>query len=111
MATKQPETKDGIYIVVPRNNETLKEKAVMTGFGKRSVPFNRPVRLNAQEYKNIQRQKEPIQIEKEINVMEIMEEHQISQTKANEMAKLKSSNTKIGGKQISFVPKFFLQRT
>ena len=94
------------YIVIARNNETLKEGGAKAGF--RDVPFDRPVLLTAKEVEALKRQREPIQIEKQVSVRELMEKHQIDQHKAIEMAKLIEANPQQGGKSIEFVSKYIV---
>ena len=99
-------TKPTLYLVIARNNETLKEGYAVAGT--KRIPFDTPVALNDRDIESIKRQREPIQIEKQINVREIMQQHQVSQTKANEMAKMISANPDQGGKKIEFVSKYIV---
>ena len=103
MATKE---KAQQYVVIARSTETIKEKVAMAG--KRAIPFETPVFLSGQELQSLRRQKEPIQVEKQVSVMEIMEKHRVSQAKANEMARLISENPDQGGKKITFVSKYIV---
>ncbi len=92
------------YIVTPRSPESLKEGFCIAN-GRR-VPFDQPVYLSEAQVATLKRQKEPIQMEKQINVYELMEKHQITQEKANQMARQIQADPSMGGKKISFVPKF-----
>ena len=95
-----------MYIVIARSNETIKEGYAMAGA--RAIPFDTPVAMSDREVESVKRQKEAIQLDKQINVRELMEKHQISQAKANEMAKLIAENPEQGGKKIEFVPKYIV---
>ena len=94
------------YIVIARSTDTMKE--VYAFANGRKIPFDTPVPLTDSQIASLKRQKEAIQIEKQISVREIMEKHQVSQTKANEMAKLIADNPDQGGKKIQYVSKYIV---
>ena len=94
------------YLVIARNNETLKEGYAVAGH--KRIPFDIPVPLTDREVESIKRQREAIQIEKQVSVRELMEKHQISQVKATEMARMISENPDQGGKKIEFVSKYIV---
>jgi hypothetical protein len=106
MATKDNKPKK--YIVIARSNETLKEQYAVAGVKK--VPFDTPVVLTDREVASLERQREPIQVEKQISVHEIMEKHKVTQVKANEIAKMIAADPSQGGKKITFVKKYVIQR-
>ncbi len=106
MAATKTKEKAQLYLVIARNNETLKEGYAVSGV--KRIPFDTPVALSTRDVENLKRQREPIQIEKQVNVREIMQQHQISQSQANEMAKMISSNPDQGGKKIEFVSKYIV---
>ncbi len=97
-----------MYLVIARNNETLKEGYAVAG--PKRIPFDTPIALNDKDVESLKRQREPIQIEKQVNVRELMQKHQVSQTKANEMARMISANPDQGGKKIEFVSKYILSK-
>ena len=101
MATKKEVRKK--YLVIARSTETIKEQYAIAG--RKRIPFDTPVYLTDNDIATLKRQREAIQIEKQVNVREIMEQHQISQAKANELAKLQESD---GKKQIKFVSKYIV---
>ena len=104
MATKNKERQK--YIVIARSTETIKEQYAIAGTKK--IPFDEPVFLSDRDIAALKRQKEPIQVEKQVSVREIMDKHRISQTKAQEMAKLIADNPDQGGKRITFVSKYIV---
>lgn len=107
MATKtekKPTRK--LYLVIARNNETLKEGYAVCGT--KRVPFDTPVALSEGDYENLTRQREAIQVERQVTVREIMEKHQIDQAKASEMARMIQENPDQGGKSIEFVSKYIV---
>ena len=105
MATKTG-TKPTMYLVIPRNNETLKEGFAVCGT--KRVPFDSPVPLSDKDVESLKRQREPIQIEKQVSVREIMQKHQVDQNKANQMARMIQENPDQGGKSIEFVSKYIV---
>ena len=104
MATKKEERKK--YLVIARSTETIKEMYAVAGTKK--IPFDTPVTLTDNDLATLKRQREPIQVDKQVSVREIMEKHQVSQSKAQEMAKLISENPEQGGKKITFVSKYIV---
>jgi hypothetical protein len=108
MAEKKEKAKK--YIVYARSQEAMKEQFVKINAGgmiARPIPFETPVYLTDDEVKAIKRLREALQIEKRIDVRELMEAHQISQTKASEMAKLMESSPE-ARRKFSWVPKFIV---
>ena len=105
MASKSTD-KPRRYIVVARSQDTIKEGYAFAN-GKR-IPFETPVVLSDAQVATIKHQKEPIQVEKSVSVHEIMQQHQVSQTKASEMAKLIAENPDQGGKKIAYVNKYIV---
>ena len=77
--------------------------------GAKRIPFERPVYLSEAEVAALKRQKEPIQVDKDISVHEIMEKHKIPQAKANQLARQTERDPSMGGKRITFTPKFLVQ--
>ena len=108
MATKTVQKKPTLksYIVIARNNETLKEGYAVCG--QKRIPFDTPVALTEREVEVLKHQREAIQIERQVSVREIMEKHQIDQHKANEMAKMIQQSPDQGGKSIEFVSKYIV---
>ena len=103
MAAKKERQK---YLVIARSPDTMKE---LTAFANgKHIPFDTPVYLTEKQINSLKRQREPIQIEKQISVREIMEKHQVNQTKANEMAKLIAQDPNQGGKKIQYVAKYIV---
>jgi hypothetical protein len=102
-AKKEERTK---YIVIARSTDTIKEMYAIAG--NKRIPFDEPVYLNKRDIESLKRQREPIQVEKQVSVRDIMNKHQVSQVKAQEMAKLISENPDQGGKQITFVSKYVI---
>jgi hypothetical protein len=108
MAEKKKEHKQ--YVVYARSQETMKEKFVKVnakGMIARPIPFEKPVYLTDGEVDAIKRMKEAFQVEKNIDIRELMEAHQISQTKANEMAKLMESDP-AARRKFSWVSKYIV---
>jgi hypothetical protein len=98
------------YVIYARSQETMKEKYVKINAGgmrARPLPFETPIFLTDKEVAAIKRIKEPMQIEGRIDVHELMEKHQISQTKANEMAKLMESDP-AARRKFSWVAKYIV---
>ncbi len=96
------------YLVYARSQDTMKEKFVKInakGMIARPIPFEKPVYLTEDEVKAIRRIKEPMQVEKRIDVQEIMNAHQISQSKAQEMAKLMEADP-AARRKFSWVAKY-----
>jgi len=104
MATKKVERKK--YIVIARSTETIKEMYAIAGT--KRIPFDEPVFLTDKDIVALKRQREPIQVEKQVTVRDIMEKHRVSQGKAQEMAKLIANNPDQGGKKITFVSKYLV---
>ena len=99
------------YIVYARSNDTLREhflKINAGGMKARVIPFDKPIPLTDEEVAAIKRMKEPVQMKKRVDVHEIMEKHKVPQDKANKMAQLIEDNPDIGGKEISWVPKYIV---
>jgi len=97
------------YIVYARSNDTIRERFAKVNAGgmrAKSIPFETPVMLTDEEVAALRRMKEPIQMKKQISVAEIMEKHKVTQAKANKMAALIEQNPDMGGKEISWVPKY-----
>ncbi len=78
MATKKERQK---YLVIARSTETIKEQYAIAGT--KRIPFDTPVYLTEKDIVSLKRQREPIQVEKQVSEKEIMEKHQVSQSKAN----------------------------
>ena len=98
------------YLVYARSQETMKEKFVKVNAGgmkARPIPFETPVFLTDGEVAAIKRMKEPMQIESRIDVHELMNKHQITQAKANEMAKLMERDP-AARKNFSWVAKYIV---
>lgn len=110
-ATLQPKTDKGKkqrYMIIARNTETIKEQ-VANANGKQ-IPFETPVFLTEKDVQTLERQKEPIQVEQSVSVHELMQKHACTVDKAQEMAKLIRENPDQGGKKITYVSKYILQR-
>jgi len=102
MAKKETK-KAGKYIVIPRSNEALKERFAIAN-GKR-VPFDTPVILNADDVTVLKHQREPIQMEGEVNVHQIMDELRVPQAQANKIAEARANNKDMS-KRLQWVPKY-----
>ena len=108
MAEPKVKSTGDMYIIIPRSNETIKEQYAVAGT--KRLPFNVPLRLSKKDVMLLRRQKEPIQVDKQINVHEIMDKFSIDQQKANKMAKLTEANPEMGGKSIQFVSKYIVSK-
>lgn len=93
-------------VVIPRTNDAIRERFVKVN-GK-TVPFDREVYLTENDIKTIQGMKEPMKVEKDVNVHEIMEKMQIPQSEANRIAEARMRNG--GESSFSWVPKFSVVR-
>jgi hypothetical protein len=103
-------TKHKKYMVYARSQDTMKERFVKVNAGgmiARPIPFEKPVFLTEDEVHVIRRIKEPMQIEKRIDVQDLMQAHQISQSKAQEMAKLMESDP-AARRKFSWVAKYIV---
>ena len=106
MATKA--TKKGIKIIVkPATDNAYKE-----GYAKANgkvIPFDVPVIVEQSDIKVLERMKEPKKVSnKQIDVRNIMNQMQISQEKANKIARMSEKENMQNG-QIRYVPKYFVQ--
>jgi hypothetical protein len=95
------------YMILPRNQETYKEKFAVVG--RKKLPFETPVTLTMAEVKTIEHQKEPFQEDKELTVYEVMEKYQVDQKKAAEIVQAQALHPEIGGKSIKWRSKYLLQ--
>ena len=95
------------YIIYARNTETMKEGYAVVGMHK--VPFEKPVYLSPKQVDLIERQKEAIQMDAPVSVKDIMEKHQISQSKAMQIAKQKEADPDTR-KKITFVSKYIVSK-
>ena len=102
MASKQEKAKR--YVVIPRSNEAFKERFAIAN-GKR-VPFDTPVILADGDVKVLKHQREPIQIDGDVNVHQIMDEMRIPQSEANKIAQARANSKDAMGKKIQWVPKY-----
>jgi hypothetical protein len=110
---KDAKSKTKKCIVIPRNPDTANELYAFVNTGERpggglKIPFERPVYLTEKEIAALERQREAIQVDRQINVREIMDRHQVPQSVANKMAKASSQDSSMGGKQIRFVSKYIV---
>jgi hypothetical protein len=88
----------------------MKERFVKVNGGgmiARPIPFETPVFLTDSEVKAIKRMKDPMQVEGRIDVHELMDKHQITQKKANEMAKLMERDP-AANRKFSWVSKYIV---
>jgi len=106
MAAKETAKKRTKYIVIARSTETMKEMYAWANGAK--IPFETPLYLNDTQIATLKRQREPIQIEKNTTIRDIMEQHQVDQNKANAMLKLIQDNPEQGGKKITYVSKYIV---
>ena len=106
MATKETVKKRPKYLVIARSTETMKEMYAWANGVK--VPFETPVALSDVQVSTLKRQREPIQIEKNTTIRDIMDQHQVDQGKANAMLKLIQENPDQGGKKITYVSKYIV---
>lgn len=97
---------EGMYIVVPRSNETYKEMFAKSG--NRSIPFGTPVDLTEQDIKQLENQKEAVKGSKgAANPYELAKQKGISIDQAVEMM------DKLGGAattDIQWLPKYSIQK-
>lgn len=106
-AAKGKGTKERVMIIA-RNTETIKEQyASANGV---NFPFETPVWITPNQKKALERQKEPIQVAKSVSVHDLMQQHQCSVEKAQELAKLIQENPNQGGKKITYVSRYILQK-
>ncbi len=103
MAAVKEKAKAKRYIVIPRSNEALKEKFAVANM--KRIPFDVPVPLTDMEVRILKEQKEPLQVDEDINVHRIMDEMRITQEQANKIAQARSANRDMG-KKIKFVQKY-----
>ena len=98
--------KNGIKVIVkPATDNAYKEGYVKIN-GK-VIPFDVTVILEERDIKAIQRIKEPKRTgNRAIDVHQIMNQMQITQEKANKIARM---NKDIENAEIKFVPKYFVQ--
>jgi hypothetical protein len=99
--------KPGKYIIIPRNQNTYKEKFAIANT--RRLPFETPVTLSAKDVQALEHQKEPFQTDVQMTVYEIMEKYQVDQKKASEIAAAQSQHPEIGGKKITWRSKYIIQ--
>ena len=98
------------YIIIPNSREARQEGYVTVSTGEfrtsRILPFEKPIPLTEKEVAALKRMKEPIQVDRDIDVHEIMDRHRITQDKANLIARRMDQDPQMGGKRISFTPKY-----
>ena len=98
------------YIVIPLSQQSRKEGYAIcnanSAMGAKKIPFEKPILLSDEEVSALKRQREPILVDKDINVHEIMDKHRISQAKANKLAQAIESDKSMGGQRITFTPKY-----
>ena len=93
-------------VVIPRTNDAIKEKILKVN-GK-VIPFDREVMLTENDIRTINGMKEPMKVEKDVNVHEIMEKMQIPQSEANRIAE---ARMRAGGESsFSWVQKYTVVR-
>ena len=102
MAGKKTEDKARRVIVIPRTNDAMKENFVKVN-GK-VVPFDVPIVLEPRDIRVLNEMKEPVSVDADVNVYEIMDQMQISQEQANKIAQARAVAG--NGKRIKWVPKF-----
>ncbi len=107
MATKKKEEVAKKFVILPRNQETYKEKfAVANG---RKLPFETPVSLRPNDVRAIEQQKEPFQTSDTLTVYEVMDKYSVDQTKASEIVKAQAKHPEMAGSTIKWRPKYLLQ--
>ena len=98
--TGKSANKNRKVIVIPRSNETYKEKYAVANGAK--VPFETPVLLTPEQIRVIEMQKEPIKESGDETVYSIMDRLQVDQRKAAEILRQKQAdgmNSRISWKQ------------
>ena len=87
---EKQETEARRVIVIPRSNETYKEKFAVANGAK--IPFETPVVLTPAQIKVIEMQKEPIKESGNETVYQIMDRLQIDQKKAAQILQQKRAD-------------------
>ena len=106
MSRKTTTTKGIKIIVKPATDNAYKEKFAKAN-GK-VIPFDVPIIVEQRDIRVLQSLKEPRKMEqKRVNVHNIMDQMQITQEKANKIARSNDRDMSTGG--IQFVPKYFVQ--
>ena len=106
MSRKTTTTKGIKIIVKPATDNAYREKFAKAN-GK-VIPFDVPIIVEERDIKVLQRMKEPKKaIQERIDVNKIMDQMQISQEKANKIAR--SNDKDMNSNGVSFVPKYFVQ--
>ena len=110
MAGKSQKKEYKKYMIIPNSREARQIGYVTVSTGEfrtsRILPLEKPVPMTDKEVAAIKRMKEPMQMDKDINVHNLMDKHHIPQNKANELAREIERNPEVGGKRISFVPQY-----
>ena len=99
--------KPGRYIIIPRDQNTYKEKFAVAGT--RKLPFEVPVTLRPQDVAALEHQKEPFQVDIEMTIYDVMDKYQVDQKKAAQIMSAQSQHPEIGGKTIKWRSKYILQ--
>ena len=95
------------YMIIPRNDDIYKEKYAVANT--RKLPFETPVMLAERDIKALEGQREPVEVDSKMTVMDIMDKYQVDQKKAAEIAAAQATHPEIGGKSIKWRPKYILQ--
>jgi hypothetical protein len=103
--TSKSEHKPKKVIVIPRSNETYKERFAIAN-GKRA-PFETPTVLSENDIRAIKNQKEPIKTTGSETVYDIMEKLQVDQKKAAAILANKRANDM--DSRISWKQKYIVQ--
>ena len=115
MAGKTQSGKSGRrnYIVIPLSPQARKEGYAIcnanSAMGAKRIPFEKPIPLTEAEVAVLKRQRDPMTIEKDISVSEIMDKHRIPADKARKLAQQIERDPDMGGKRIVFQPKYHVQ--
>lgn len=106
MSRKTTTTKGIKIIVKPATDNAYRERFAKAN-GK-VIPFDVPIIVEERDIRVLQRMKEPKKaIEERVDVHKIMNQMQISQEKANRIARTGERDMNNNG--VSFVPKYFVQ--
>jgi len=102
--SEQPKTRK--IIVRPVESQDYKEGGAVCG--SKRIPFDTPIVLSENDIKQIERQKIPAQRPKKINPKDIMQTMQISQEKANLVAR-QMEQDKDMGQEIYFRKRYIIE--
>lgn len=102
MAVKKT-SKIGEYKVIPRTDSAGKEGFILVNG--RPIRFDVPVKLADRDVQVLKGMKEPMQVDVGVDVNKIMDQMQVNQEKANQIARARMAEPEMQ-KKLRFVPRF-----